>query len=716
MFMPAARCFHAVPSAPTPGYRGDIDGLRAVAVLAVVAFHAGLPGASGGFAGVDVFFVISGYLIGGIVFREVAEKRFSFAGFYVRRARRIVPALVATAALTLALGLLLLGPGECTRLAISIAAALLGVSNLWFLHTTDYFLQDARLQPFLMTWSLAVEEQFYVLLPILLLLVHRFGGRPLRWILGIFAVSLSLSVAMTALRPVEAFYLLPTRAWELGLGVAVAVAQAQGFVLAPRVQRVMAPMAAAALLGSIGLLDESVRFPGYAALLPTVASAVLISTPTSAINRRLLASRPAIAIGLVSYSWYLLHWPLLALLRICAAAAVPMWLTAAVALGSIVPACAMWSWVERPFRRPSVGQTPVGTLRWYGATILACLAALGGIAASGGMPARVGPAGARVEAMLAASRGGPCLAGYGVAAPNLAAACAPAGVRPVVALLGDSHAAALGDALRARGRDQGFDVLQLTAASCPPLLGATLTMRRHPGAAQACAKFNEAAITHVADDPRVSLVVVTGFWQSTFGTAALAAGERVIDADPRFAGRSGTAEMAVALHRTLKRLRTAGKAVLLLGDVPWLRFDPALHAWSALLPARAALERRITPGLAANGRVSLFFVEPLNDKGGQIVTAAAARVPGVTLVELRRILCDTERCRTGAGELPFFIDPQHLSRAGAAFVLDDPALAKSIAAVSPRSPASAHGNVVLQPLFELLRLSENRKRRRQSGS
>ena len=593
MFLVTARPFRDAArdaaSSPVPDYRGDIDGLRAVAVIAVVAFHAGVPGASGGFAGVDVFFVISGFLLGGIVFREVAERRFSFASFYVRRARRIVPALVATGALTLALGVLLLGPGECTRLAISIGAALLGVSNLWFLHTTDYFVQDAWLQPFLMTWSLGIEEQFYVLLPILLLLVHRLGGQPLRWILALLAGSLLLSLATTALRPVESFYLLPTRAWELGIGVALAVAQALSFVLPHRVQRSAAPLAAAVLLGTFALLDENVRFPGYAALLPTLASALLIATPTSVINRRLLANRPAISIGLVSYSWYLLHWPLLALLRICAAAAVPIWLTAAVGFGSIVPAYGMWRWVERPFRRPSVQRTPALTLMRYGGTMLGCLAVLGGVVASGGLPARVGPAGERVDAMLETSHGGPCLAGYGVAAPNLEPPCAPAGTRPVVALLGDSHAAALGDALRARGRVQSFDVQQLTAASCPPLLGATLTMLRHPGAARACAEFNKAAITHVANDPRVSLVIVTGFWQSTFGAPALAAGERVIDADPHLADRSGAAEMAIALNRTLMRLRTAGKAVVLLGDVPWLRFDPALHAWSAFLPAPAGI-------------------------------------------------------------------------------------------------------------------------------
>lgn len=667
---------HTAPAPPMPhrplAYRGDIDGLRALAVTAVVAFHTGIAGVSGGFAGVDIFFVISGYLIGGIVNREIGEEQFGFAAFYARRARRILPALIATSLTTLLLGIFLLGPGELKTLAIAMAAALLGVSNLWFVHSIDYFVPDARLEPFLMTWSLGIEEQFYVLLPPFLLLLRRLKiEAALRATLVVVAVSLAISVLATPVRPTEAFYLLPTRAWELGIGVALAMAHAGGHQASARAQRWLGVIGIAALVATVTLFDEHVRFPGYAALLPTLGTAALIAAPTSGINRHVLASRPLVGIGLLSYSWYLLHWPLLALLRICAAGPVPPILPIIVGFGSIVPAYLCWRWVERPFRRPAKHpRADRTTLVRYGAALAGCVALFGGVAISGGIPARVGASGARIQAMLGASHASPCLAGYGVDRPNLATACAPLGTGPLVALLGDSHASALGDALRERVGREGYGVLQMTAASCPPLLGATLRLTAHPGASQACAAFNGAAISRAASDPRVKLVVLTAFWQSPFSVRARATGDGLVDIDPAREARSNEDELRIALVRTLATLRKAGKAVWVLGDVPWVGFDPALHAWSAFLPARGAIERRVVPGLdAGDGRVPIAFVAPIEDDASRIVAVSAAAVPGVRLIVLRDILCDARHCRTSRDGVPLFIDPQHLSRAGADFVL-----------------------------------------------
>ena len=664
-------------------YRGDIDGLRALAVAAVVAFHTGIAGVSGGFAGVDVFFVISGYLIGGIVHREIGEGRFGFAAFYARRARRILPALIATSLMTLALGLVLLGPGELARLAIAVVAALLGVSNLWFVHSIDYFVPDARLEPFLMTWSLGIEEQFYVLLPPFLLLLRRWNvTATLRATLILVAVSFVVSVLATPVRPVEAFYLLPTRAWELGIGVALAVAHAGGYRASAAAQRWLAAIGIAAIVATVTLFDEHVRFPGYAALLPTLGTAALIAAPDSIINRRLLASRPFVAIGLISYSWYLLHWPLLALLRICAAGPVPPAWLIVIGFGSIVPAYLCWRWVERPFRHPA--HTARATLIRYGSALTGCVVVFGGVALSGGIPARVGASGARIEAMLGASHGGPCLAGYGTERPNWAPPCAPPGTAPLIALLGDSHAAALGEALRTRAARQGYDVLQMTAASCPPLLGATLRMTEHPGASQACAAFNAAAIARAADDPRVKTVILTAFWQSPFSDRARTLGDGLIDVDQTQQPRSNADELRIALTRTLQRFRHAGKTVLVLGDVPWIGFDPALHAWSGFLPARRFVEQRVNPALGADsGDVPVSLVSPLADDASRILEATTANVPGARLIALRDILCNRHRCRTSQDGVPLYIDPQHLSRAGADFVL------KRVSGISQQSrPAS----------------------------
>jgi len=657
------------------GYRPDIDGLRAIAVTAVVLFHAGLGWLPGGFAGVDIFFVISGFLIGGIVHREIADRRFSFAAFYARRARRILPALIAVSLVTLGSGLLILGPGELARFAISAVAALLGVSNVWFFHTTDYFTPSAALEPFLMTWSLGIEEQFYLLLPPLLLALHRWSGRSALWaVLAITCLSLLLGLLATPIEPVASFYLLPMRAWELGIGVSLAIAYRAGLRIPTAIQQWIAIAGLVAIAASLRLFDEQIPFPGYAALLPTVGTAMMIATPESGINRHLLGSRPLIAIGLTSYSWYLWHWPPLAFLRIAAAGPVPPLLLAATAIGSIVPAYCCWRWIELPWRHPRQGRTNPATLRRYGIVLALCLALFGGVALSDGIPDRAGASSRRIESIITASRS-PCLTGYGVDRPNATPFCAPPGNGPLIALLGDSHASALGDPLRQDARAHGYGLIQMTAGSCPPLLGATLRLREHPGASRACADFNIAAIEKAARDPRIKIVVLTAFWQSPFTAHAIAIGDGVIPADGASADSSSEIELRAALGRTLTRLRDAGKKVVLLGDVPWLQFDPARHVWAQALPLRGALERYAAPGLSEMaGSVDDRFFEPLADRGSVIVADGARAVPGTRFVPLRDLLCPNDRCRTDDGEVPFFIDQQHLSRSGADYVvrrLDD---------------------------------------------
>jgi peptidoglycan/LPS O-acetylase OafA/YrhL len=652
------------------GYRPDIDGLRAIAVTSVVLFHAGLGWLPGGFAGVDIFFVISGFLIGGIVHHEIADHRFSFAAFYTRRARRILPALIAVSLATLGSGLLLLGPSELSRFAISAVAALLGVSNLWFFHTTDYFTPSAVLEPFLMTWSLGIEEQFYLLLPPLLLVLRRWSSRSALWaVLAITGLSLLFGLLATPIEPVASFYLLPTRAWELGIGVSLAIAYRAGLRLPAAVQQWIAIAGLVAIAASLRLFDERILFPGYAALLPTVGTAMMIAAPESGINRHLLGSRPLVAIGLISYSWYLWHWPPLALLRIAAAGPVPPLLLAVTAIGSIVPAYCCWRWVELPWRHPRHSHTNPTILRRYGLVLALCLALFGGIALSGGIPDRAGASSRRIESILTESRS-PCLTGYGVDRPNAAPFCAPPGNGPLVALLGDSHASALGDALREDAQIHGYGLIQMTAGSCPPLLGATLRLREHPGASRACADFNIAAIEQAARDTRIKTVVLTAFWQSPFTAHAIAIGDGVIPAGGAGVDSSSDIELRAALGRTLARLRGAGKKVVLLGDVPWLRFDPARHVWAQALPLRGALERYAAPGLSEMaGSVDDHFFDPLADRGSLIVADSARAAPGTRFVRLRDLLCPNNRCRTDDGEIPLFIDQQHLSRSGADYVV-----------------------------------------------
>ena len=338
-----------------PRYRPDVDGLRAIAILAVVLYHVHVPGFGGGFVGVDIFFVISGFLIGGIVFREVDAGRYSFATFYARRAKRILPALLGMTFVVSLLAIALFDSDQLRAFARSDATALLGSSNVHYWAQAHYFDLDWQLEPLVMTWSLGVEEQFYLFLPPLMLLLHRISPRAIAPVVALLSVlSLALSVQLVKSQPSAAFYLLPGRAWELGVGVLVALWQERR--RAPPGRRLADPISLGALLAivaAIALFDDDTRFPGLAALLPVVGTAVLIVTAPSWLNRSILATRPMRFIGLVSYSWYLWHWPPIALATIYLGHLPSPPLLALIAVASLGAAILSWRFVETPFRRPS---------------------------------------------------------------------------------------------------------------------------------------------------------------------------------------------------------------------------------------------------------------------------------------------------------------------------------------------------------------------------
>jgi len=290
-------------------YRRDIDGLRSIAVVPVVLFHAGLPGFSGGFIGVDVFFVISGFLITTIVAREIGERRFSLLSFYERRARRILPALAAVLAISLAFGSILLMPTELLRLGRSAAATVLFASNIHFARSLDYFAPTAELEPLLHTWSLAVEEQFYLFFPPLLIGLAWLGQsrRMLTAVVVLSALSLAASVAALDWKPDWVFYIIVFRAWELGAGAILALAATappQGRAL----REALGIGGLLAILVPVAIYTNATRFPGLAALPPVLGATVLIwvgREGEGSLANRLLALRPLVAIGLISYSLYL---------------------------------------------------------------------------------------------------------------------------------------------------------------------------------------------------------------------------------------------------------------------------------------------------------------------------------------------------------------------------------------------------------------------------
>jgi len=341
-------------------YRNDIDGLRAIAVASVVLYHIGL-GCPGGFVGVDVFFVISGYLITSMILKDLRQGSFSLVNFWERRVRRIFPAWIAMVGITLLAGWFLLLPRDLARLGLSAIAQAFCVSNFYFWRTTNYFGGTNEQKPLLHTWSLGVEEQFYVIVPLLLMLA--FSYQTLRRNTALLAMTITLSIASLALamwgvyhQPFATFFLLPTRGWELSVGSLLAMLPA-GMHPQTKVARELT-----GLLGLTGILlpifaySDKTPFPGMAALPPCLGAALFIwanmpaqISPTAA--ARLLSLKPIVFIGLISYSLYLWHWPILCLAAYWkTAVATPVFKAGLVAM-SLVMACLSWRFIETPFRQ-----------------------------------------------------------------------------------------------------------------------------------------------------------------------------------------------------------------------------------------------------------------------------------------------------------------------------------------------------------------------------
>jgi peptidoglycan/LPS O-acetylase OafA/YrhL len=387
-------------AAESPGYRADIDGLRAIAVLAVIFYHAGYTRFSGGFVGVDIFFVISGYLITRVLEDDMAASRFSFWGFYDRRMRRIFPALFAVALACAGIGFLFFPSERLLDFGRSLLAMAGFVSNVYFQRTSPvagYFGDTSGAQLLLHTWSLSVEEQFYVLFPVALLILHRFARGYRRWIiLAALLLSLTFGIRQVHHNPVSAFYLLPGRAWELLVGAALSITPLP--VIRNRLLRnLAAALGLAAIVYAIMTFSAATPFPGTAALWPCLGAALLIYSgegSTRQVAPSLIQSalglRPLVLIGTISYSLYLWHWPLIVVARSLSAKFYldPERLTVPLLI-ALVLAILSFEFVESPFRNRR--QTPATPRKavWIGlagSTVVAALAMV--ILLSHGLPHR----------------------------------------------------------------------------------------------------------------------------------------------------------------------------------------------------------------------------------------------------------------------------------------------------------------------------------------
>jgi peptidoglycan/LPS O-acetylase OafA/YrhL len=469
-------------------YRPDIDGLRAVAVLSVLAYHVGLGKAPGGFIGVDVFFVISGYLISYIVFSDIAASRFSLIRFYERRIRRIFPALFGMLAVFSVFACIYLLPNELVNYSSSMLAATASVSNLYFWQHGGYFVSPLS-QPLLHTWSLAVEEQFYICFPLFLVLVRKFFPQRLRAsVVVLFAVSLLTSAIVVSLNQGTAFYMPYTRAWELLMGTLLALG------MFPQLKsawlRNLATLTGIGMIAfAVFLYTPSTLFPGLSALAPCIGAALIIGAGEagSSLVGRLLSWRPFVFVGLISYSLYLWHWPVIVLQQmgvlIDVAAITPHGLGALLSghrvevlfeiAVSVALAVLSWRFVERPFRSGPLRLSGRPLFAMAGAVMVLLLGFSSWTVLAGGFTGRF-----PVAALQVASghpfngevvRSGCFITSeYHIENYNYKLCLHEEQGKKNILLLGDSHSAMLWSALSSSLKD--YNVMQASCYACKPFL------------------------------------------------------------------------------------------------------------------------------------------------------------------------------------------------------------------------------------------------------
>ncbi len=671
------RAIRAGNPAPS-GYRADIDGLRGIAVTSVVCFHAGLVPFASGFVGVDIFFVISGFLIGAIILREAVEGRFSFARFYARRARRILPALMVVIVFTAAAGSVLLTVNEFKDVGTLGTLALVGASNINLWQFQDYFAEDSRVRTLLMTWSLGVEEQFYVIFPFLVLLIVRFARAWLGAILVALTLgSFGLSLWWTRTAPASAFYLLPARAWELGVGVLLAAWEGGAGPFGGRklklplpVQQALGCCGLATLLIGVTCFDEHMPFPGTLALLPVLGTAAVIASPNSLVSRTLLSWRPIVFVGLVSYSWYLWHWPLLSLIRIIVPFALPVPVTTCIALASFAIAVASWRFVEQPFRRMRLSVPSV--LIRSACAMLVVAAATVAIQATEGFPQRLSPKAAELERFVAELKRGECLNSNGRTSTDDPRCRAPTEAKSVVAVLGDSHAWAVGPSLRQLAQREGVGFEIFAKSSCTPLLGVSVRLALTPELTGECTEFKDKALAAILSDPRVGTVVLAGYWAAGIRRQADRGFVSVPIDDPT---QSGLTLLRTGLRDLIDTLSAAHKRVIILQDVPDIGIDPLTIALDEHIPARRALASLFDSDLLdmQSGRMPVSRVARHDDVREAIVDVARTK-PEALVIDLFRHFCDRASCTFIVNGEPLYFDHHHLSPVGATLALQGMAL------------------------------------------
>jgi peptidoglycan/LPS O-acetylase OafA/YrhL len=640
----------AFPAAHGVAYRPEIDGMRAIAVMSVILYHSALGGFTGGYVGVDIFFVISGYLIGSIIMGDIARGRFSFANFYERRIRRIAPPLFLVLAVSSVFAVWLLTPHQLREFGQALIATVTFLSNIYFRMKTGYFGSDTENNPLIHMWSLSVEEQFYLFFPVVLIVAGRWRALRLEWVLPLlFALSLGWCLYRSVTDPSGGFFPAQTRAWELLAGAIVAVYRARWMAFAAARSwfgNVVELTGAAAMIVPIFVYTSLTVWPGIATV-PVVlgAAAIILASHERSIVGRLLSIPPMVGIGLISYSAYLWHQPLFAFARAALSTNLTVGQDIVLICITLVLAWLSWRFVERPFRKSPSGR------HWRVFAVAGAMSAL--LLAVGaffhftqGLPGRFDKQTLALQATTAPSpmRAQCHTEGLDFRTPDKA--CRFFGKDVTWAVLGDSHGVEISYALAEDLRRKNEGLIQLTFSGCQPAL-------KFESPSPGCSAWLEQATKYLEGQPNVTNVMLT-FRHPAYLYGDMKHSYPVLpDAHPNFlfdlSAEAARQAYWNSFAELVTRLRRAGKQVYILAPIPEL---PVL------------VDRYIFRGAAAPAVPSRGVYERRN---GEILAklAAFARQPGVTVLDPSTTMCGRTDCAAIIDRQALYFDDNHLSAAGA---------------------------------------------------
>jgi len=656
-------------------YRPDIDGLRAVAVIAIVAFHAFPSLIPGGFVGVDIFFVISGFLITSLILQSQKNKNFSFSEFYAGRIRRIFPTLTLVLSASFAFGWFALLSDEYKMLGKHIAASAVFIPNFIFWSESGYFDYAAATKPLLHLWSLGIEEQFYLLWPLLagLCLTHKINLVKVGGV--IFLASLLINLLMIEVAASATFFSPFSRIWELLAGCLLALfmqskasafeATKYKFLAHKSMNHALTSLGLLLILCSLFLFDQDIAFPGYWALIPVAGSVLIILAGENAwLNNSVLSNKIVVGVGLISFPLYLWHWPLLSFARIISGTTPDWLLRLALVIWSFVLAILSTHFVERPIRFGRKTKTKVTLL-------VIAMIILGGVGLTtflqGGFEGRI--SNQEVKAQLADLNFDiPDSAGwYCDDLQYDSPRCHSTGPNPSVVVIGDSHALTIYSALRSLFKAKGQDIgLYGASDGCPPLL--EVVIQDQGGDFRNCLKKGTQAIQRIIADPSIKEVILTSrgpMYTTGLGYGDIEStqfGNWVLHFEGVKQGESDNSTVfSIGLTKTLDALLAAGKKVTFLHDVPELGFD--IRRCFSFRPLY------ISPNETHSCSISRAAFEKRTSAFKTMVNKILSQRPEVKVIDLAKALCDEKRCYGSKNGVLFYFDDDHLSHRGSAYVI-----------------------------------------------